>query len=168
MYKKCLSMVLAACLLSACGYHLGGVKPEQMKNMKTFCVDVFDNQTQVPAVAMQMTTALADAVQRDGTYRMVKRSEADFTINGVVKTIDRSAWSTDYVDAYHGLEIGVTVHVEYNVIDNRTGQVVFHSYASGQSSYFNDRGNVQTALESALSYATRRAAEDVVNGIANR
>ncbi len=168
MFKKCLSMVLAACLLSACGYHLGGVKPVQMKDMETFCVDMFDNQTQVPAVAMQMTTALTDAVQRDGTYRMTKRSEADFTINGVVKSINRNAWSTDYIDAYHGLEIGVTVHVEYNVIDNRTGKLVFHSMASGQSSYFNDQGNVQTAMESALSYATRRAAEEVVNGIANR
>lgn len=168
MFKKCLSMVLAACLLSACGYHLGGVKPAQMKDMETFCVDMFDNQTQVPAVAMQMTTALTDAVQRDGTYRMTKRSEADFTINGVVKSINRSAWSTDYIDAYHGLEIGVTVYVEYNVIDNRTGKLVFHSMASGQSSYFNDQGNVQTAMESALSYATRCAAENVVNGIANR
>lgn len=168
MMKQCLSLVLSACLLTACGYHLGGVKPAQMKNMETFCVDVFDNQTPVPAVAMQMTTALADAVQRDGTYRMAKRSEADFTINGVVKSVDRSAWSTDYVDAYHALEIGVTVQVEYNVVDNRTGRTVLQATASGQSSYFNDQGNVQTAMESALSYATRRAAEDVVNGISNR
>lgn len=166
--KRCLTLALAAGLLSSCGYHLGGYKPAAMQNMNTFCVEMFDNETTVPGVAVQMTTALTDAVQRDGTYTLASRDSADFRISGAVSSIIRNSLSNDYMDAYRSLEIGVQVHVRYTVTDNRTGKVIYQSVASGQGSHFNNEGSVQSSMDSALSFATRRAAESVVNTIANR
>lgn len=158
----------AAALLSSCGYHLNGVKPANMAAMNSFCVNMFDNGTSAPNVAVQMTTALSDFLQRDGTYRAASPSEADFTVEGRVKEIARSPWTMQYEDAYHSLEVGVTVYVDYMVRDNHTGKELTRGTASGQGSFFNDQGNVQSALDSALSYATRRAAEDIVNRLTNQ
>ncbi len=166
--KRQIFAALAACLLSACGYHLNGVRPDEMVGKETYCVEMFDNATTSPNVAVQLTTALTDSMQRDCTYRPARREEADFTISGQVKNINRTSLMTDYEDAYHSLEVGVSVDVAYTVTDRRTGKVLMQSVATGQSSYFNDLGNVQTALDSALSYATRRAAEEIVNTVANK
>lgn len=166
--KRCLTFALAAGLLSSCGYHLGGVKPAAMQDMNTFCVEMFDNETVVPNVAVQMTTALTDAVQRDGTYTLAPRDKADFRITGTVYHVVRNSLSNDYFDAYRSLELAVNVQVKYAVTDNRTGKVVTQSSVSGQGTHFNDEGNVQSSMDSALSYATRRAAEAIVNNIANR
>lgn len=166
--KRCLIPVLSAVLLSSCGYHFEGGKPVAMQNMKTFCVEMFDNDTEVPGAAVQMTTALTDAVQRDGTYTLASRDSADFRISGTVNKVIRNSLSNDYLDAYRSLEIAVNVQVNYVVTDNRTGKVIGRATVSGNGSYFNDAGNVQSSMESALSFATRRAAEAVVNNIANR
>ena len=55
---KALLVGLAAFAVSSCGYHLGGVKPDNMKNMNTFAVEMFENNTVQPNVGMLMTTAM--------------------------------------------------------------------------------------------------------------
>ena len=77
---------ILACTLplftASCGYQLGGLVNGDMKGMNTFDVTMFENQTNYPNVAMQMTTALADALQSDGTFRMVAPSQSDFSVSG--------------------------------------------------------------------------------------
>lgn len=166
--KRCLTLAAAAVLLSACGYHLGGVRPAAMKGMKTYSVEMFENDTYVPNVAVQMTTALADAVQRDGTYRSAPAGKADFRIDGTVRRVVCDSQSNDVTDAFRSLEIGVRVYIDYTITNNRNGKKLVQSTVSGYSTYFNDAGSVQSSMESALSYATRRAAEEIVNNIASR
>ncbi len=154
--------LLSLLLLSSCGYHLGGLRCKPLKDMDTFCVNMFANHTTQPKVAMQMTTALADGLQRDGSFRMASPSECDFKIDGTVTRITRSSLIADWRDSYVSSEIGLAVHVTYVVTDARDGKVLMRGSTSADSSYFNTSGNVQSAVESALSYATRKAAENIV------
>ncbi len=159
--------LVSACLLplfmfSSCGYHLGGLRCDQLKDMDTFCVNMFANHTTQPNVAMQMTTALTDSLQRDGSFRMASPSECDFVIDGVVTRIERSSLSTDVQDTYISSEIGLRVYVDFTVTNRRNGEVLLSNTASAEGSYFNQVGNVQSARAAALSYATRKAADDIV------
>ncbi len=149
-------------LLGSCGYHLGGLRCEDLKDKDTFCVNMFANHTTQPDVAMQMTTALADSLQRDGSFRMASPTECDFVIDGAVRSISHQALITDWRDTYISKEIGLTVHVSYEVTDKKTGKTILRGTSSGRGSYFNDKGNIQTSRLSALSYATRKAAENIV------
>lgn len=150
--------------LSSCGYHLGGLRSNSMKDVETFCVDVFENRTTQAMVSMQMTTALADALQRDGTFRMASPSTCDVRIEGVVKNISTSSLITDPDDSYISSEIGLRVFVDYRVIDCRTNKVLTFGTVSEEGSFFNDEaGNIQSARDAALSYATRKAATAIVN-----
>lgn len=152
---------LAAAAVSACGYHLGGIKPDNMRHMNTFAVEMFENNTVQPNVGMLMTTAMANALQSDGTYRMSSRAEADFIVKGVVTHIDRESLITNTEDTYVSRQIGLTVCVDYQVIDRKTGKVLRAGDTNGSGSYFNQGVNTVAAMDTALSYATRCVADSI-------
>lgn len=160
-----LCLMLALAVVCSCGYHLGGLKRSSMKDLDTFCVDMFHNYTVYPNVSMQLTTALADQLQRDGTYRMAAADKADFTVSGAVRSVYAVGLRTNPDDTYLSSEIGLVAVVSFTVTNNRTGQKVYSGDVRGEGSYFNDEGNVQTARDTALSYATRRAAELIVQAL---
>ncbi len=149
-------------LLSGCGYHLGGLRCKPLQDKETFCVNMFSNYTTQPNVGMQMTTALADHLQRDGSFRMSSPANCDFIVSGTVRSILRKSLSTSSRDSYISKEIGLCVSVDYVVTDGKTGKVILSGNTEATGSYFNDTGNVQSARESALSYATRKAAQNIV------
>lgn len=168
MKRRCVykgGVLLLALALASCGYHVGGLKAKAMKGMETYSVTMFENHTTFPQVAQQMTTALADALQRDGTFRMASPSMCDFTISGKVTRVDMASLRTNPDDTYLSSEVGLTVHVSYTVTDNKSGKVVTSGQVYEQGSYFNDIGNVQSARDAALSYATRKAACSVVDSL---
>jgi len=150
-------------LLPSCMYHLGGLKSRDMEGMKTFCVDMFANQTTQPQVSMQMTTALADALQRDGTYRMASPDTCDFRVSGVVSSVSAYGLTTNPDDTYISSEIGLNVTVHYTITDCRTSKCIKTGIVRAEGSFFNTTGNIQQARDDALSYATRKAASDIVN-----
>ncbi len=156
-------MLLPALAFSACGYRLGGLRASELKDKETFCVNMFANHTTQPMVAMQMTTALADSLQRDGAFRMAAPADCDFRIEGAVTGIGRESLRTDPDDTYVSSEIGLVVRVSYKVMDTDTGKVLMEGSTQASGSYFNDIGSVQSARDAALSYATRKAADNIVN-----
>lgn len=167
--KRLVAMPLAAValLFSACSslYHMGGLKPATMQELNTFSVEMFDNHSTQPTAGMLLTTAVTDSLQRDGTYRLASSSQADFSISGEITHLSRESLLTDPDDTYLSREVGVTMHVRYTVRNNRTGAVIMQREATGPGSYFTDTGNQQSAVDSALSYAARNAAEDITNDL---
>jgi hypothetical protein len=100
-------------------------------------------------------------LESDGTYRLAPRSEASFIVKGTVTDIDRKSLITDSDDTYVSREIGLTVNVDYQIIDRKTGAVLRKGTASGTGSYFNKGVNTVSAMDTALSYATRLVAESI-------
>lgn len=162
------SCALTGLALTSCGYHLGGMKPARMDDMHTFCVEMFENNTVQPSVGVYMTTAVTNALQSDGTYRLAPRNEADFIVKGTVSHISRDSLTTSTKDSYISTQIGVTVHVQYEIVNRKTGIIISKGTESEQASYFNQNGSTITAMESALFYATSRVADDIVLNITTR
>lgn len=162
--KRIFTLLLALLMLVSCGYRLGGFKRSSLRNVDTFCVNMFENNTNFPNVAVQLTSALTDNMQRDGTYRLSSREDADMTISGHVVNVQASSLRTNWADTYLSSEIGLTIVVHYVVTDNRTGKRLAGGEVKAEGSYFNS-GNVQTARDSALSYAARRASELIVQAL---
>ena len=156
-------LLLPACMPEL--YHMGGLKPAAMQEMQTFCVQMFENHSTQPEAGMMLTTALTDAMQRDGTYRLASSEQADFILFGEVTHISRESLLTDPKDTYLSREVGINVHVRYTVRNGHTGATIMERTVTGQGSYFGDTGNVQSAVSSALSAATRRAAENITDDL---
>lgn len=160
-----LCCVLASLALASCGYHVGGLKNSRMQNVNTFCINMFENDTTFPQVSQQMTTALADALQRDGSFRLASSGRSDCSISGKVTRVSMESLRTDPDDTYLSSEVGLTVYVDYKVTDLKTGKVILEGSVSEQGSYFNNLGNMQSARDASLSYATRRAASSIVDNL---
>lgn len=150
--------------MTSCGYRAGGIKPAMMRGLRTFHVEMFENYSTQPIIAMQLTTALTDALQSDGTYRLASPADSDFVIRGQVLSVTPRSLSTDWRDSYLSSEIGLKVEFHYEVINKKTGKTLVSTTASAQSSYYNrDNINVQNTRDNALSYAARLAAQSVVS-----
>lgn len=157
-----LTALLLCVPLSSCGYHLGGVKPAALREMHSFSVDMFRNMSTQPQVSMQLTSALTNAMQGDGTYRLAPRNKADFIISGDVVAITPRSLTTDWRDSYLSSEIGLTLTVRYTVTERMTGKTLASGTVEAESSYYNqDDINIQNTRTNALSYAARLAADEI-------
>ncbi len=152
--------------LTGCGYHIGGLKPKALAAMKTFNVVMMENRSLEPQAGVLMTSALTDVLQRDGTYEIAKSSSGDFRIEGCVTGISFRQERSSYTDSYLSTEIGLQLFVSYNVYNNKTGKLLTSGSTTATSTFFNS-GNVQTARTNALSYAVRRAAENIADRLTN-
>ncbi len=153
-------------LLPGCGYHLGGVKSRALEGVHTVCINMFANESLYPYVAIQLNAALGEQLQRDGVFRLASPSNCDAVLSGAVVSVSAGSLRTNSSNTYLSAEIGLTVNVSYTLTDTRSGKVLSHGEVSAEGSYFNSGSdNVQTARDSALSYATRLAAEQIVQNM---
>lgn len=158
----CLGLGLLTLSLGSCGYHAGGLVNKKLEGVKTFYVTMFDNLTTYPNAGMLMTSAIGNSLQTDGTFRMAAPGVADVEISGSVSnvTIERSL--VDWQDTHLSLEFRITMQVDYKVKRVSDGKVIKVGTASGDGSYYNTGGNVQSGRDAALSYAARNVAEEIV------
>ena len=115
--------VFAAIFLSGCaGYRFGAVNGDPAGE-KTVQVLPFDNQSPQPRLNDDVTQALRERLQTDGTYRLVTGEPGDLVVRGVIRTYTRVGLGNLNRDAstMQNYRVAVTVHV--TVTDRVTGKV---------------------------------------------
>lgn len=157
---------VALLAFSGCGYHLGGVKPAALAKVSSIRMTAFQNNSFEPAAGSLVSSALAEAIQRDGSFRLGSRGKAQARIEGEVVSVQFIQLRSSYQDTYQSSEFGLVLNVSYRVIDSSTNKVLMSGSETGTSSYFNI-GNLQTAKTNALSYAARLVADRIAATITN-
>lgn len=149
------------CLLAgSCGYQLGGTKPPKLELAQTVKVCLFANNSLEPRAATLVTGALADELQRDGTYRLSSGADADIRVEGEVYSITFDQLRSSREDTYKSTELGLRLSVKYRVVDARTQEILYAGSAEEVGQFF-DQGNIQSARTNALSYAARLVATSI-------
>lgn len=157
------TLVLASCA----GYHLGGAKPPSLQGVETVAVSVFQNATLHPRAESVATSAVADALVKDGTYRMASHGEADAILEGTVQSIDYTALRGTQYDSLRPEELTNAVVLNWVLKDARDpGKVLASGSSSGRSQLF-VAANLQTARNNALPEAFERAAIALVSQLTN-
>lgn len=163
----CAFLALAAgILLPGCGYHLGGYKPDELRNMHTFNVTMMENNSLEPRAAVLVTSALADSMQRDGTYRLSSSGKSDFRIEGEIASVSYSSLRTNSEDTYVSDEIAMNVTVKYRVLRNSDNKTLLENTVEVSAGFYN-MGNVQTARTNAMSYAAMLIAQRITDALTN-
>ena len=89
------ALIISLSQINCTGYTWGTAKPEHLSEVKTLCVAMVENKTQVPRAASLTTNSLVDAITRDGTYRVSSIDQADAHLLTTLKKIQyRQARST--------------------------------------------------------------------------
>lgn len=154
-------------LVSCAGYQLGGVKPKVLADVKTIAVPMFSNSTQHPRAEALATSAVANAIVLDGTYRIAAIGEADAILEGDLKDISYANIRGTRIDTLYPEELANTVTLSWTLLDAKDPtKVLGRGTASGKSQLFVS-ANLQTARNNALPEALERAGEALVSTLAN-
>jgi len=154
-------------MVSCAGYHLGGTKPPSLADVRTVSVPMFANGTQEPRAESLATTAVIDAIVRDGTYRLADRGSADAVLEGKLTGIRYSTLRGSRLDSLLAEELTNVVSIEWTLRDAKDPTKILATGSSvGQSSFFAD-SNLQTARRNALPDAFGRAGANLVSRLAS-
>lgn len=164
---RLLAASLALVLASCAGYQLGGVKPAVLRDVHTIAVPMFRNATLHPRAEALATSAAADAIVQDGTYRIAPAGEADAILEGVVHQIDYAQIRATRLDTLRPEELQNTVTLTWTLRDADNPTRVLATGASAGSSRFFVDSNLQTSRNNALPDALQRATEAMVSRLAN-
>jgi hypothetical protein len=158
---------IALAATSCTGYQLGGAKPAVLKDVQNINVPMFHNDTLHPRAEALATSAAADAIVQDGTYRITSLDKADAVLEGTVHTVDYMAIRTTRLDTLRPEELQNTVTLNWKLKDARDPTKTLASgISTGTSRFFVD-SNLQTSRTNALPDALQRATESMVSKLAN-
>ena len=165
---KTLILLAPVLFLASCaGYQLGGVKPASLAQVKTIAVPMFTNTTLHPRAEALATSAVANAIIQDGTYRISKTDDADAVLEGNLLEIKYSAIRGTRLDTLLPEELTNRVTLGWTLRDARNPAKVLAAGTSTGSSQLFVSSNLQTARNNALPEALERAGEALVSRIAN-
>lgn len=163
------TLLSAACLaLAGCaGYQIEGAKPSALRDVHTIALPMFRNDTLHPRAEAIATSAAADAIVRDGTYRITSTGDADAVLEGTIRKIDYTQLRSARLDTLRPLELQNSITIDWTLRDGTDPNRVLASGSSlGTSRFFVD-SNLQTARNNALPDALQRASEAMVSRLAN-
>ena len=168
-----LPMKILACLVpvwglvSCAGYQLGDIKPASLTQVKSIAVPMFVNTTLHPRAEALATSAVANALVLDGTYRLAGPDKADAVLKGELHSIKYAPIRNTRLDTLHPEELSNTVTLHWSLRDAKDLTKILASGTSTGSSELYVADNLQTARNSSLPDALERAAQNLVSILAN-
>lgn len=130
-------------------------------HVRTIAVPIFENRTFSTGMEARLTEAVVKEIQRTTPWRIVRSGEAATTLRGAITGSDLESVTRQRAT---GLvqEQGVRITVEFEWIDNRTGQpLVSRRNFSALATFVPYRG-VQERLEVGQNEAIRELSRDIV------
>lgn len=159
---------VACILLASCaGYRLGGAKPASLAGVESIAVPMFSNGTLHPRAEALATSAVANALALDGTYRIADVSSADAVLEGNLASIRYSTIRGTRLDTMLPEELANTATLNWTLRDARDPTRILASGTSSGTSQLFVSPNLQTARNNALPEALDRAGEALVSKISN-
>lgn len=167
MITRAALLILIALLPACTGYQLGASKPTPLADVSVIHVEMVRNETQMPRAGAYASNAIADALARDGTYRLGTSASADARLATTLHTISYQQVRSSPVDTLTSEELEMHVELHWMLIDaSNPTRILFEGRTTGRSRFFVDP-NLATARQTAITDATKRAAESLVSRIAN-
>ena len=168
MIDRFLFSLLLALFMSGCvGYRLGGAKPAHLAAVHSVHVAIVRNDTQMPRAAAHATNSIIDALTRDGTYRIASVDHADARLLTTLHNINYRQARSARVDILRSEELEMEVFLNWSLVDARNPtRVLAQGESRGKTRVFVDR-RLQTARQTALIDALKRASEAVASRLAD-
>jgi hypothetical protein len=157
--------IAMCCLVSCSGYQLGDVKPKSLAHVRNIAVPMFANASLHPRAEALATSAVANAIVQDGTYKITSTDHADAILEGKLASIKYAAIRGTRRDTLRPEELRNTVTITWSLRDARNPTKVLASGSSSGTSQLFVSSNLQTARNNALPDALERAGEAVVSRI---
>jgi len=117
-------MVLAALLLTGCGYRFSGEEKSVAPGLRTVFVDVFTNRTNEAYAENIFRSAFISRFVQEGRFKLARsRGEADVICRGAVRSLQASSLS--YKATNLSAEDRLTVTLELSLEERESGRAMW-------------------------------------------
>jgi len=117
-------MLLAAVLLSGCGYHMAGGEETVAPGLRTVFVDLFTNRTGEAYAENIFRSAFISRFVQEGRFKLARsRGEADVICRGAVRSLQASPLS--YKATNLSAEDRITVTLEISLEERESGRTIW-------------------------------------------
>ena len=158
-WARVAALVALAFLAGGCaGYRLGPSNGVIARDDSVY-VEPFTNDTMQPRIEDDFTHALRIDLQREGTYRIGAKSDADIAVKGAIINYSREGLSFNPTDLVQVEVYNLVVTARITAYERATGQKLFER---------NFSGNSQIRSESDLTSAEREAMPLIANNLARK
>jgi hypothetical protein len=127
-----LPLMVAALLAGGCAYHLGPTGGRQ-PGERSVLVQPVVNQTSEPRLTAALGQAMREQIQRDGTFRLQSRGEADIILSTTVVRYDRQFISVKARDALTPRDYGIVITARVVARERATGRVLLDRELGGRT-----------------------------------
>jgi hypothetical protein len=161
-------VLFLACVLSSCGYHVGGHSDLLPKTIKTIAVPAFGNAS----IRYKLTDQLSEAVKREfiarTNYKLVSDpGQADAILQGAVGTYSSYPILFDSVTS-RAAAVQVIVTLQVKLVERSTGKVLFTRPSLQISEQYQislDPGQYFDESDTALARVSKIVAQQLVTAI---
>lgn len=123
---------LAMLVLAGCAYHLGPTGG-QIAGGRTVQVQPFVNQTPEPRLVSALGQALREQLQRDGTFRLETRDDADIIVSGTIVKYDRQFITVQAGDSLTPRDYRILISARIVARERATGKVLLDRELTGRT-----------------------------------
>lgn len=167
--KKTLCALCAAFFLlaSGCGYRIGFMGHPQISSV---AVAPVTNETLFFNAAGMLRSHLCERITTDGTYKLLRESNADCVIHARVLRFDFSqvSWSSSSDREFFPESYRVKATVEYSVILPGRVKPLIGPQVVVASAMFDHIVDLETARRNGVRQALWQAAKMIVDGVTER
>jgi outer membrane lipopolysaccharide assembly protein LptE/RlpB len=157
--------LLAGLILSGCaGYRLGNTRD---LSYRTVAVPVFQNRTLYPQLEAQITSAIRQRLQSDGTLQLETAGTADVVLTGVITKYTRRPVRALKSDTGTPSEYRVTITAQIEARDRANQVVVPATEIEGSADTFIGT-DLQSADQQVLPLIAQDLAQRVVTLLAEK
>jgi hypothetical protein len=161
-WRVALLLVCAVGLMGCAGYRLGSSLPP---DIKTVYVPTFENQTGEPLLETEVTRAVIQEFQRDGTLTCVTREDADIHVAGVLRRFDLNPLAYDDETRRAANEYRMHVYASIVVTHGDSEQVLLRANNVEGRDDFVLAGDLGSAKRDNLPQVARDLARQVVGRV---
>lgn len=157
-----LGLGLLAGFGGGCAYRMGpssGVAA----GSRSVAILPFDNETLEPRVTEALATALRSQIQQEGTYQLVRRSDADVVVSGTVIDIHRTEQSFQARDVRVLKDYRLDIVARVTAVERGTGRKLLDEEVEGHTML-----RTQSDLASAERQAMPLLAANLARNITSR
>ncbi|NCY20607.1 hypothetical protein EBX31_01440 [bacterium] len=167
--KNSLYFILALVIAGCANYKMGNTpKGVGLSNIRTIYVPTAQNETDETAVPGPVTNAILQEIDRDGTYRHVRKDECDAILEVTVKRIERSAIRQSTEQFLTTLQFQLTLTLEYRLYDVKEKKdAIGKSGVTGTTTFF-VQGDQTESQRQAIPLAAQNAAQNLVTALSSR
>jgi hypothetical protein len=159
--RVCAVLLLASLSAGCMGYRIGNTPPGGIRSVH---VPTFKNQTGEPLIESDATRAVIEAIQTDGSLKVMGAEHADSRLDVTLTSLVLEPVVYERSDAKVPEEYRLRIKAKVSLANLRTGKEILQRSVKGEK-LFKPGGDLTTAKRTSMPKAAKDLAHQIVRAV---